>query len=145
MLYLRALTLKDFGTKREPNLALRCEFSASSNKYAKTHAVTIFENSSLSSSFAGLVQDFSIEEVDKTIAVNCKEEWSGEVFTAEVAPHYITDSNGEVIERDGQKVVSTTLTAVWVGEFEMTKESVIRSFERTWKKQGLDVPVAEDE
>lgn len=145
MLYLRALTLKDFGTKKEPRMALRCDFGASKNKYAKTYPVMVFEDSGLSAVFAALQADFEIEELDKTIAVDCKEEFAGELFTADVAAHYVADSEGNVVERDGEKVISTSLTSVFVEDFGQTKESVIRSYERTWEKNDLLAPVGEED
>lgn len=143
MLYLRALTLKDFGTKKEPRLALRCDFGASKNKYAKTYPVNVFKDSGLSSVFAALQKDFDIDTVDETIAVDCKEEFAGELFTAEVAAHYVADSDGNVVERDGEKVISTSLTSVFVEDFGQTKDSVIRSYERTWAKNDLLAEVEE--
>lgn len=145
MLYLRALTLKDFGTKKEPRLALRCDFGASHNKYAKTYPVNVFKDSGLSSVFAALQQDFKADAVDETIAVDCKEEFAGELFTADVAAHYVTDSDGSIIERDGEKVISTSLTTVFVEDFGQTRESVIRSYERTWEKNDLLCQVEEED
>lgn len=144
MLYLRAITLKEFGSKRDPKAALRLDFGATKNKYAKTYSVNVFEDSGLASTFAGLVKDFSIEELDKTVAVDCDIEWDGDVFTADVRPHYVTDGDGKVIERDGKKVVSTTLTALWVRDLGITQESVIRSYERSWAKNDLLAPVEDD-
>lgn len=145
MLYLRAITLKDYGTKREPRAALRLDFGATQNKYGKTYPINVFEDSSLASTFAGLVKDFEIEEIDKMVAVDCDIKWEGDVFTADVSPHYVVGQDGKVVEENGEKVISTTLTAIWVRDLGITQESVIRSYERMWSKNGLLAPVKEEE
>ena len=137
MLHLRTITLKDYGTKKEPRLALRCEFGASKNKYSKTYPVNVFEDSSLGSVFAMLVGDFNIEEPDKVVAVDCKGPFEGELFTEDCKPHYVEDAEGNIVERDGEKVIATSITSVVVYDWGQTKESVIKSFERTWAKNDL--------
>lgn len=137
MLHLRTITLKDYGSKRDPRLALRCEFGASKNKYAKTYPVNVFEDSSLSSVFTMLKTDFNIDTLDETVAVNCNEPFEGELFTAECRPHYVADSDGKRIQNEGKDVIATSLTSVFVSDWGQTKDSVIRGFERTWLKNDL--------
>lgn len=138
VLYLRAIELKDAGNKKEPNRYLKCMFSASKNKYAKTYPVNIFENGSDESIFVALSEDFGIDTEDELVRVDCDETFEGELFTADVAPHKVT-INDEVLD-----VISTTLTTIYVTDWGQTKESVIRSFERTWRKNDLIVDEVEE-
>lgn len=139
MLYLRAIELKDAGNKKEPNRYLKCMFSASKNKYAKTYPVNIFENGSDESIFVALCEDFGVDTEDELVRVDCDETFEGELFTADVAPHKV-QIDGET--RDD--LISTTLTTIYVTDWGQTKESVIRSFERTWKKNDLIVEEVEE-
>lgn len=138
MLYLRAIELKNAGNKKESNRYLKCMFSASKNKYAKTYPVNIFENGSDESIFVALSEDFGIDTEDELVRVDCDETFEGELFTADVVPHKI------MIGDEVSDAISTTLTTIYVTDWGQTKESVIRSFERTWKKNGLIVEEVEE-
>ena len=147
MLYLRAIELKNAGNKKESNRYLKCMFSASKNKYAKTYPVNIFENGSDESIFVALSEDFSIDTEDELVRVDCDETFEGELFTADVVPHkvVIDDEVLRVKLDDGtfEDAISTTLTTIYVTDWGQTKESVIRSFERTWRKNNLIVEEVE--
>ena len=139
MLYLRAIELKNAGNKKEPNRYLKCMFSASKNKYAKTYPVNIFENGSDEPIFVALSEDFGIDTEDELVRVDCDETFEGELFTADVVPHKI------MIGDEVSDAISTTLTTIYVTDWGQTKESVIRSFERTWKKNDLIVEEVEEQ
>ena len=141
MLYLRALKLKDAGDKKNPNRYLECLFSVSTNKYAKTFPVNVFENGSDEDIFAALCEDFNVDTEDDLVRVKEDVTFEGDLFTAEVKPHKIR-IDGEIREEFG---VSTTLTAIYVKDWNQTKESVIRSFERTWEKNNLIVDEKENQ
>lgn len=144
-MFLRSLKLQNVGTKRESNMMLRCEFSVSKNKYSKTYPVNIFQNSSLETVFAALCEDFNVDTEDELTIVDCKEEFTGELFTEKVKPHFMKDGDGEIVkDKDGKPVIVTSLTAIYVEDFGQTKESVIRNFERGWEKEGLICPDEEE-
>lgn len=145
MLYLRSLKLVNCGDRKNPRMYLRCGFTASKNKYSKSFPVNIFEDSSLGDVFTALCTDFSVEEEDKIYPVECSEVFEGDVFTADCAPHYVTDAdNKKIKDSDGNDIIATSITSVFVSDFGQTKESVIRSFERTWAKNDLLVSVEEE-
>lgn len=149
MLYLRSLTLTDLGDRKKPNRVLRCAFSVDKNKYAITRTTSIFENTeSTKAAFLGLCEDFGIEEEDKTYTVNCDEEFTGEFVQLGkedgVPLHRVriggTNEKPEWAEDgDGNEVISQTVSTVICETFGQTKESVLRSYLRSWKKQGAIV------
>jgi hypothetical protein len=142
---LRSLKLQNVGSKKEPNMMLRCEFSVSKNKYSKTYPVNIFQNSSLETIFTALCEDFNVDTEDELRIVDCKEEFTGEVFTVDVKPHFMKDEDGEMVkDKDGKPVIVTSLTAIYVEDFGQTKESVVRNYERGWEKQDLMCPDEEE-
>lgn len=148
---LRALTLKESSTGGN---YLKCDFAVSSNKYAKTYATNIFENGSDAVIFKMLCEDFGIETLDEVTIVDCKEEFEGSLFTADVSAHYIEDMDGNRVTRKvknskgkmvEEPVIATTLTAIFIEDWGQTQESVINRFERQWEKHDLLVPTDEEE
>ena len=148
---LRALTLKE--TSNGDNY-LKCDFAVSDNKYAKTYATNIFENGSDAVIFKMLQADFDVDSVDEVTIVDCQEEFTGSLFTADVTPHYVVDTNGNIVTRKAknnkgktveEKVIATTLTAIFIEDWGQTQESVVNRFERQWEKQDLVVPTDEEE
>ena len=146
MLYLRGLTLKTRGTAKKPDRYLMCSFSADTNKYAVTRNCSLWEsNNEQRAAFTALCADFSVDEENTLIPVTTDEEFGGDFFEEEVSPHYVLDDNGEKRkDDDGKEIVSHTLRGVYCTTFGQTKESVIKSFERSWAKNKLLVPT-EDE
>lgn len=148
---LRALTLKE--TSSGDNY-LKCDFAVSDNKYAKTYATNIFENGSDAVIFKMLQEDFEIDAVDDVKIVKCDEDFAGALFTVDVTPHYVVDAKGVEITRKvknskgkmvDEKVIATTLTAIFIEDWGQTQESVVNRFERQWEKQGLLVPTEDEE
>ena len=148
---LRALTLKETSTG---DSYLKCDFAVSDNKYAKTYATNIFENGSDAVIFKMLQADFSVDSVDEVTIVDCKEEFTGSLFTADVTPHYVVDTKGNIVTRKvknskgkavEEKVIATTLTAIVIEDWGQTQESVINRFERQWEKHDLIVPTEDEE
>lgn len=148
---LRALTLKE--TSNGDNY-LKCDFAVSNNKYAKTYATNIFENGSDAVIFKMLVKDFGVDTVDEVTIIDCKEEFKGALFTADVTPHYVVDANGDKVTRKiknskgkmvEEPVIATTLTAIFIEDWGQTQESVVNRFERQWEKQDLVVATDEEE
>ena len=146
MLYLRGLTLKNRGTAKKPDRYLLCSFSVDTNKYAVTRNCSLWEsNNEQRAAFTTLCADFSVDEEDTLIPITTSEEFKGDFFEEEVRPHYVVDENGEKRkDDDGKEIVSHTLRGVYCTTFGQTKESVIKSFERSWTKNKLIVPT-EDE
>lgn len=146
MLYLRGLTLKNRGTAKKPDRYLVCSFSADTNKYAVTRNCSLWEsNNEQRAAFTALCTDFSVDEEDTLVPVKTDEEFGGDFFDEEVSPHYVLDENGEKRkDDDGNLIISRTLRGVYCTTFGQTKESVIKSFERSWKKNDLLVPVEEE-
>lgn len=150
MLYLRGLkqieTTKDTGRNAKSRPALRCEFSTSlKNKYVKTYPVLVFQNSNLESVFTALCEDFKVDTFDEMVTVDYEVPFEGELFTADVDAHYVTtDGKNPIKGDDGKELISTTLTAVYVADWGQTKESVIRSFKRTWENNDLLVKTTEE-
>ena len=155
MLYLRSLTLNDLGDRKNPNRVLRCAFSVDKNKYAVTRTTSIFENTEATkAAFVALCEDFGIEEEDKTYAVNCDEEFSGEfvelsekdgvpmhkvkIGGTSAKPEWAEDANGDPI-------VASSVNTVICSTFGQTKESVLRSYLRSWRKQGAIVERTSDD
>lgn len=146
MLYLRALTLKNRGTAKNPDRFLVCAFATDANKYAVTRNDPIWEsNAEQKAAFAALCTDFGIDEEDTLIPVKTDEEFGGDFFEEEVSPHYVLDERGQKRKGDdGNFIISHTLRGVYCTTFGQTKESVIKSYERSWKKNNLLVPVEEE-
>ena len=139
MLEVRALTLKDAGSKKEPNPYIRVELCVEgSSKYARTHSYNLFKNGGLESAFVGLCEDFGLEEVDELRRLKPEEVFvvKGEVVTEKCKAHYVTDQEGNKIQRDGKDVIATEMTFACPLEW-TTKEAIIRSFERSWTKNDL--------
>ena len=150
MLYLRSLELKDLGDRKNPKRCLRCAFSVDKNKYAVTRTTTIFENTeSTRAAFTALCEDFAIEEEDKVYPVSTDEQFTGEFVTLgkeDGVPMHKIIINKEVQKDDsGKEVISQTLNTVICETFGQTKESVLRSYLRSWKKHGAIVEEAVDE
>lgn len=150
-LKLRALTLKE--TSNGDNY-LRCEFQTSKNKYAKTHAVNVFQNGSDATIFASLVQDFEMETLDELKLIECDEVFEGDIFTKDCTPHYIADADGNIVTRKEKnskgkmveiKAIAKTLTAIYIDTWDQTPEQVLNRFERQWEKQGLIIDEEDDE
>lgn len=148
---LRALTLKE--TSNGDNY-LKCDFAVDTNKYAKTYAVNIFENGSDAIIFKMLCEDFEVDAVDDVKIVKCDEEFKGELFTVDVTPHYVADSNGDRVTRKvknskgkmvDEPVIATTLTAIYIETWGQTQDQVVNRFERSWEKQDLIVPTEDEE
>ena len=150
MLYLRSLELRDLGDRKNPNRCLRCAFSVDKNKYAVTRTTTIFENTeSTRAAFTALCEDFAVEEEDKVYPVSTEEQFTGEFVTLgkeDGVPMHKVIINKEV-QKDGsgKEVISQTLNTVICETFGQTKESVLRSYLRSWKRQGAIVEEAVDE
>ena len=144
MLYLRSLKLTNSGDRKNPRMMLRCNFTASKNKYAKSFPVNIFENSSLEDVYAALCEDFGVEEEDKIYRVEDPVEFEGELFTQDVPAHYVSVDGERIKNEKGDNVVSTSLTTVCVTDWGQTKESVVNSFIRTWTKSDLLVETDEE-
>lgn len=146
MLYLRGLTLKNRGTERKPDRYLVCSFSVDTNKYAVTRNCSLWEsNDQQRAAFTALCADFGVDVKDELVPVETDEKFSGDFFDEEVSPHYVLDEKGEVRKDDtGKEVISHTLRGVYCTTFGQTKESVIKSFERSWKKKDLLVPTEEE-
>ena len=155
MLYLRSLELKDLGDRKNPNRCLRCAFSVDKNKYSVTRMSTIFENTeSTRAAFTALCEDFAIEEEDKVYPVSTDEEFTGRFDTLGkgdgVPMHKVkiggTNEKPEwAKDADDKEIVSQTLNIVICETFGQTRESVLRSYLRSWKKQGAIVEEAVDE
>ena len=150
MLYLRSLELRDLGDRKNPNRCLRCAFSVDKNKYAVTRTTTIFENTeSTRAAFTALCEDFAIEEEDKVYPVSTDEQFTGEFVTLgkeDGVPMHKVIINGKAqTDNDGNEIISQTLNIVVCETFGQTKESVLRSYLRSWKKQGAIVEEAVDE
>lgn len=147
MLYLRALTLKNRGTAKKPDNYLVCSVSTDTNKYAVTRNCLLWEsNTEQRAAFTALCADFGVDTEDETVPVEIDEEFGGDFFEEEVSPHYVLDDNGDKRkDDDGKLIISHTLRGVYCTTFGQTKESVIKSFERSWKKNGLLVPVEEEQ
>lgn len=147
MLYLRGLTLKNRGTAKKPDRYLICAFATDANKYSVTRNDPLWEsNTEQKAAFTALCTDFSVDEEDELVPVKTDEEFGGDFFEEEVSPHYVLDENGEKRkDEDGNFIISRTLRGVYCTTFGQTKESVIKSFERSWKKNGLLVPVEEEQ
>ena len=150
MLYLRSLELKDLGDRKNPNRCLRCALSVDKNKYAVTRISTIFENTeSTRAAFTALCEDFAIEEEDKVYPVSTDEQFTGTFATLgkeDGVPLHKVIINGKVqTDGNGNEIVSQTLNVVICETFGQTKESVLRSYIRSWKKQGAIVEEAVDE
>lgn len=150
MLYLRSLELKDLGDRKNPNRCLRCAFSVDTNKYAVTRVSTIFENTEATrAAFTALCEDFGIEEEDKVYPVSTDEQFTGRFETLgkeDGVPLHKVIINKEV-QKDGSgnEIISQTVNVVICETFGQTKESVLRSYLRTWKKQGAIVEETVDE
>ena len=150
MLYLRSLELRDLGDRKNPNRCLRCAFSVDKNKYAVTRTTTIFENTeSTRAAFTALCEDFGIEEEDKVYPVSTDEQFTGEFVTLgkeDGVPMHKVIINKEVQkDSSGKEVISQTLNTVICETFGQTKESVLRSYLRSWKRQGAIVEEVVDE
>lgn len=148
---LRALTLKETSTG---DSYLKCDFAVSKNRFAKTIATNIFNNGSDEYVFKALCDEFEVDTLDELKLVECDEEFTGHIFTADVTPHYVADASGNVVTRKiknskgktvEEKVISTTLTSIVIEDWNQTEEQVINRFERSWAKQELIVPTEEDE
>lgn len=145
MLEVRALTLKDAGTKKDSNLYIRVELCVKgSSKYARTHSYNLFKNGGLKSAFVGLCEDFGLDEVDELRRLKPEEVFDvqGEIVTEKCRPHYVTDSEGNKIQRDGKDIIAIEMTFACPTEW-ATKEAIIRSFERNWTKNDLLADIEE--
>ena len=139
MLEVRALTLKDAGSKKEPNPYIRVELCVEgASKYARTHSYNLFKNGGLESAFVGMCEDFGLEEIDELRRLKPNEVFTvaGEVVTEKCRAHYVTDQEGNKIQRDGKDVIATEMTFACPVEW-TSKEAIIRSFERSWTKNDL--------
>ena len=148
---LRALTLKEASNGDN---YLKCDFAASNNKYAKPISTNVFNNGSDEYVFNALCGDFGIDTVDELKIIDCKEDFKGHIFTADVTPHYVVDTKGDIVTRSvknskgktvEEKVISTTLTSIVIEDWNQTEEQVINRFERSWAKQDLIVPTEDEE
>lgn len=148
---LRALTLKE---NSNGDSYLKCDFAASKNRFAKTIATNIFNNGSDEYVFKALCEEFNVDTLDELKLVECDEEFTGHVFTADVTPHYVVDANGDIVTRKiknskgkqvEEKVISTTLTSIVIEDWNQTEEQVINRFERSWAKKDLLVPTEDED
>lgn len=135
-LYLHSVTKVNFGSNRDPKIAVRLDIAADDNELAATLPVHIFEESQ-PSIFTRIVKKFSCEEEGEIVALDTPFELSGEVVDAQVRPHYIEIKGERIKDENGNDRISTSLKFVRVDTFLQTNESIIRSFERSWAKDGL--------
>ena len=141
-LYLHSVTLKDFGSKKQPKIAIRCDIAADDNELAATLPVNIFKDSQ-PSIFARLAKKFGCDTEDEIIALDEPFKLSGEVVDAKVSPHFIEINGERIKDSNGNDVIANTLKFIRVDTWLMTNESIIRSYERTWTKQGLIAEIEE--
>lgn len=154
MLYLRSLTLNDLGDRKNPNRVLRCAFAIDQNPFAVTRTTSIFENTEATkAAFLALCQYFSIEEEDKTYVVEYDKPFTGEFVTLGeedgVLTHKVriggTSAKPEwAVDDNGDPIIASTVNTVICSTFGQTKESVLRSYLRSWNKQGAIVETTTD-
>lgn len=137
MLYLRGLTLKNKGSVKNPDRYLVCALSVGKSEFAITRNCSIWEsNNEQNSAFNALCKKFGVEEEDEFYVVEKTVELEGDFFECECKEHYVRNSKGDrIVDEDTKKEVTTTnFKGVYCSEWGQTKESVLKSFERTWKK-----------
>ena len=139
-LYLHSVTKVNFGSKKEPKIAVRLDIAADDNELAATLPVNIFEESQ-PSIFARLVKKFGCDEEGDIKVLDEPFKLSGEVVDTKVKAHYIEINGERVKDEDGNDRISSSLKFIRVDTFMQTNESIIRSFERSWAKAGLIVEI----